>query len=178
MRLQPYPASPELSLEVTVSLSRHADGFLLEHLFEGPGVDALELAPRSTVPQRRDGLWQQTCVEAFFAVPGSTRYYEFNGSPSGDWALYAFDSYRQGMTAQALADAPELRVCEVRHGTLRLAWHIPFFTDEPMEYAGITAVLLSRDVPEVASYWALAHVGERPDFHLPGSFIYPLPRQD
>lgn len=34
MQLQ-LPASPELSLAVTVSLSRQGDGFLLEHLFEG-----------------------------------------------------------------------------------------------------------------------------------------------
>lgn len=178
MRLQPYPASPELALTVSVSLSRHPDGFLLEHLFEGPSVDTLVLASVTADPQRRDELWKHTCVEAFFAVSGSTRYYEFNGSPSGDWALYAFENYRQGMTPQDLCEAPELRVRDVRHGTLRLAWHLPFFSDEPIEYAGITAVLLSREAPGVSSYWALAHVGERPDFHLPGSFIYPLPQQN
>jgi hypothetical protein len=174
MRLQPHTSSPDFALTVTVSLSRHEEGFLLEHLLDGPGVDTLALAPRSADPRRHDELWKHTCFEAFFAVPGSARYYEFNGSPSGDWALYAFDGYRQGMAAQDIPDAPVLRVCERQRGKLRLAWHIPYFTNEPIDYAGITAVLQSRELPGISSYWALAHVGERPDFHLAGSFIYPL----
>lgn len=176
MRLQPYHDSPAITqaLTVSVSLSRQSDGFLLQHYLEGPAVDALSLAEKVLAPSRRDELWKHTCMEAFFAVRNSTRYYEFNGSPSGDWALYRFEDYRQGMTEQPVVVAPALQVRDQQRGTLRLVWHIPFFTEDAVDRAGITAVLQHRDLPGVSSYWALAHVGDKPDFHLANSFVCPL----
>src|SRR3990172_1915372 len=47
-------------------------------------------------PRRVDGLWQHTCFELFIAVREEPTYYEFNFSPSGEWAAYAFKSYRDG----------------------------------------------------------------------------------
>lgn len=177
MRLQPYPDSPAFTrtLIVSVSLSRDREGYWLQHRLEGPGVDGLLLAEPVSAPARRDELWKHTCTEVFFAVPDSTRYYEFNGSPSGDWALYRFEDYRQGMAAPPVTVAPRLTVRERQPGLLRLGWHIPFFTDERLDRAGITAVVQHRDLPGVSSYWALAHVGEKPDFHRAESFLCPLP---
>ena len=51
-------------------------------------------------PQRRDGLWQHTCFEAFFGVLGSDDYWEFNLAPSGDWNVYRFAGYRAGQTPE------------------------------------------------------------------------------
>src|SRR5487761_10929 len=56
---------------------------------------------------RTDKLWAYTCFEAFLGVAGSAPYLELNFSPSGQWAAYRFDSYRQGM-APALGGAPRL----------------------------------------------------------------------
>lgn len=177
MRLQPFPDSPPFAqtLTVSVNLSRQCEGFVLEHCLEGPGVDGVLLAPPATAPACRDELWKHTCMEAFFAVSGSTGYYEFNGSPSGDWALYRFDDYRQGMRVQSVMAAPTLQLREQKPGVLRLVWHIPFFCNDALDRAGITAVLQHKDQPGVSSYWALAHVGGKPDFHLAGSFVCPLP---
>src|SRR3979490_1310679 len=44
------------------------------------------------------GLWQHTCFEAFLAAPGVAGYYEFNFTPTLDWAAYQFTDYRDGMT--------------------------------------------------------------------------------
>ncbi|HXO16400.1 MAG TPA: hypothetical protein VN835_08655, partial [Steroidobacteraceae bacterium] len=49
------------------------------------------------VGHRADGLWQHTCFEAFIAAPGVAGYYEFNFSPTLDWAAYQFTDYRNGM---------------------------------------------------------------------------------
>ena len=49
-------------------------------------------APQS--PGEADGLWEHTCFEAFIAVEGEAGYHEFNFSPSGQWAAYAFSDYR------------------------------------------------------------------------------------
>src|SRR5688572_25798002 len=44
---------------------------------------------------RRDRLWEHTCCEIFIARKGLPAYHEFNFSPSGEWAAYAFERYRQ-----------------------------------------------------------------------------------
>src|SRR5262249_8129622 len=46
---------------------------------------------------RADNLWAHTCFEAFVGFARSPRYLELNFSPSGQWAAYGFESYRQGM---------------------------------------------------------------------------------
>ena len=78
------------------------------------------------------------------------------------------------MAIQPVKAAPVLQVCDHQPGTLRLVWHIPFFTDDMFDRAGITAVVQHKDLPGVSSYWALAHVGDKPDFHLANSFECPL----
>ncbi len=42
-----------------------------------------------------DYLWQQTCLECFIAVTSSENYVEINVSPSGNYALYQFQDYRE-----------------------------------------------------------------------------------
>ncbi|MEL0340336.1 MAG: hypothetical protein VXA52_09230, partial [Synechococcus sp.] len=51
-------------------------------------------------PQRRDELWQSTCLELFIAQPNEPRYWEINLAPSGDWNVYRLDGYRQGLQAE------------------------------------------------------------------------------
>ena len=63
-------------------------------------VDALPQSLRLPAPVKRaraDGLWQRTCFELFVFDEDSGSYMEFNFSPSGEWAAYAFDGYRTGM---------------------------------------------------------------------------------
>ena len=57
-------------------------------------INALVL-PAKSEPGRADDLWQTTCFELFLRGEGAA-YREYNFSPSGEWAAYAFDSYREG----------------------------------------------------------------------------------
>src|SRR5262245_28224810 len=57
---------------------------------------ALLRIPPPRPPLRTDCLWQHTCFEAFVSIKGKTEYYEFNFAPSGDWAAYRFQRYRDG----------------------------------------------------------------------------------
>ena len=59
--------------------------------------------------ERADNLWLHTCFEAFVSADGSA-YYELNFSPSTEWALYQFDSYRTGMRAPEGLAAPAIEV--------------------------------------------------------------------
>src|SRR5205807_335271 len=57
--------------------------------------------PAAAASTRGDELWRHTCFEAFVRASSHAAYYEFNFSPSTQWAAYAFSSYRNGMEAAA-----------------------------------------------------------------------------
>ena len=63
-------------------------------------ADQLIWPAAAASPQRRDGLWQSTCLELFIAQPNEPRYWEINLSPSGDWNVYRLSGYRQGLQAE------------------------------------------------------------------------------
>lgn len=60
------------------------------------------MLPAELPPRRADGLWQATCFELFVLDPRSGAYLEYNMSPSGCWAAYAFDGYREAMRELAV----------------------------------------------------------------------------
>jgi hypothetical protein len=111
---------------------------------------------------RGERLWQHTCCELFVARPRVPAYHEFNFSPSGEWAAYAFSAYREGVVADvddpniAIRRAPgllELRAAIQGAGTLRL---------------GLSVVI--EDAAGGLSFWALRHPAGKPDFHHPEAF--------
>lgn len=67
------------------------------------------LIPEPKNSARTDLLWEHTCFEAFIGLSGSPAYREFNFSPSGQWAAYAFD-YRQRVE-QPETEAPQIDAC-------------------------------------------------------------------
>ena len=143
-------------------------GAVLNITFRVDGDRHRLIVPDPAAPQRTDGLWKTTCLEVF--VQAGSGYYEFNLSPSGQWAAYRFDGYRQGM-AEADVEAPALSTARDGRGfelTARL--------ELPCDAAGRLA--LSAVIEETGgakTYWALAHPSDKPDFHHPDSFVLDLP---
>src|SRR5262245_47998877 len=80
------------------------------YIVEGD-LDQLRVpAPRA--PRSAGRLWEHTCCEIFIARKGLAAYHEFNLSPSGEWAQYAFDGYRKPRAAESSAagSAPQVTV--------------------------------------------------------------------
>jgi hypothetical protein len=144
----------------------------LEYRLEGD-IDALDLPPPAP-STHTDGLWQNTCVEAFLRPAGdSPAYCEFNFSPSTAWAAYRFDGYRQGMAALTLKAPPAI---QSHHDGQCLTVTVALVLDGALPAAnpadwrlGLSAVI--KDRQGAISYWALAHPGEKPDFHHADSFV-------
>lgn len=116
---------------------------------------------------RADDLWRHTCFEAFVSTDDG--YREFNLSPSGQWASYRFDGYREGMR-------PADEVCVVEgldggsdHVALEGRIELPFDARK----LGLSAVIETID--GMKTYWALTHPSDKPDFHHPDSFVLDLP---
>lgn len=130
------------------------------------------LIPEPTLPQMTDGLWQHTCFEAFITADNGSGYHEFNFSPSGQWAAYAFDGYRsrRPWTAQ---QSPNIQV-ERTDTRFKLeadiaASDLPPNASRLLYRLGLTAVI--ETVDKNLSYWALHHPGIKPDFHQPQGFV-------
>lgn len=171
-RLLPHPHTPPTAISsVEVELIAIEDNDLLLR-FVVRDANALAL-PGPEKPGRADGLWQTTCFELFLRPEGGQGYYEFNFSPSGKWAAYAFDGYRAGMRDLALAIDPHVE--SERAGAA-------FMLDADVDLSELAAVAhrmsVSAVIEEVGgarSYWAVAHPAGRPDFHDPACFVLHLP---
>lgn len=132
--------------------------------------------PPAETATRRDGLWRHTCFELFVRASAGGPYYEFNFSPSTQWAAFRFASYRHGMCAAAVARAPLIGVQpDGDRYTLRVALESDCLPDLPRDAAwqiGLSAVI--EGVDGRTSYWALAHAPGRPDFHHSDCFALEL----
>jgi hypothetical protein len=132
--------------------------------------------PAARAGRRADGLWEHTCFEVFAAVPAGQVYYEFNFSPSLEWAAYRFSEYREGMAPANLTRAPGLSARR-NSDKLELTAHLHLeglaeLAHGPVLYLGLTAVV--EDDRGSLSYWALRHAPGNPDFHDPDAFTLEL----
>lgn len=170
--LAPHPATPGprgTSLWVRWTWNDR-DGLSVDYRLVAPRR-ALIIPPRAA-PARVDGLWRQTCGEAFIGVRRETGYREFNFSPSGQWALYAFSDYRAPLAPPSVAEPAEAPSCHCERR--RHYWHLRARVPAALVPAvaagrdwdlGLTAVV--ADAAGRLSYWALRHPTPAPDFHHP-----------
>ncbi|MBE0615414.1 MAG: DOMON-like domain-containing protein [Burkholderiales bacterium] len=177
LRLHPHPATPTPQVDaLLVALSSAGDGGLTV-AFDCRCRAGLLSLPELRGAEAADELWRHTCCELFLGVRGDPAYREFNWSPSGEWAMYAFSAYRERVahsgTATVLAPAIEFD-SEPGGWTLRAridALALPEVAAAQIEI-GVAVVLESaeRDL----SYWALRHAQGRPDFHDRETFVLRL----
>lgn len=210
-RLIPYagggpgsdPPSPCLSdsLSITGRLSISAKTLEVAYQLQGD-LDQLSLPSPDSSPERRNLLWQSTCLELFLARRGAHGYWEFNLSPAGHWNVYRLEGYRQGLTPEPAYQQLPFHV--EQHGPsptkqLTLTLRCPLPPDiqsgqgetaaeticeavvaTEVNAAGcsglevaITAVIQRLD--GTLSYWALNHPAAQADFHDRGGFTIQVP---
>lgn len=175
LNLTPHPDTPtDAVVAVVVYVSRVQPTRLLLHYGMEGDISRL-VVPSWAGLRRADDLWKSTCFEVFIRSDRGGGYHEFNLSPSGLWAAYGFDGYRQGMTADAGFELRDLkRVVEAERieliATLDLE-QVGLSATEPWEL-GFSAVV--EETSGSKSYWARVHPSDKPDFHHPDSFAFTL----
>lgn len=165
------PADPGLKLWANVDYAGSLGQTATANIWFGVGAPAERFVIPEGEPGREDELWKTTCLEAFLREAGRKGYREWNFAPSGQWAAYNFSTPRKGMKNADLERPPYIRMED------NLTWWAVGATfaveaDKQWEL-GLSAVLEEKDGTK--SYWALAHGGDKPDFHDPGCFIGRLP---
>lgn len=169
-----HPARPDGVLtRVAVSVGRSGGGWRFSYRLAGD-LDRLRVPPPHP-PAPADGLWRHTCCEAFVAVAGAPAYREFNFSPSGEWAAYAFTSPRRRDETFRAPGAPRLawrRDADAFELVVELdAACLP--VGDPVDI-GLSVV--AEDVDGGLAYWALRHPSPQPDFHHREAFALHLAR--
>jgi hypothetical protein len=156
-------------LEFIGTIARR-DPFLLIQFTLLGAVDQVVFPAPSKTPQRKDNLWGTTCLEFFIGIKNASSYWEFNLSPSGDWNIYRFEDYRQGMAEEsAYTEFPFTTETESDAFSLSLKLDL----DEIIPVGrvldvGISAVTQFKD--DKITHWALTHSGTKADFHQRQSF--------
>lgn len=177
--LRCHPATPAplvRTLEARVAFRRDGSLLLAYRLW---GDIARLRIPEPCDPERRDQLWEHSCFEAFIGRKGDPAYREFNFSPSGQWAAYAFSDYRQPAAVLASISVPQITTRRFA-GRLELEALVapdalPAGTTLQI---GLSAVIEAADIVDGShSYWALSHPAQRPDFHQRAAFTLELNRQ-
>ncbi|RVQ69092.1 DOMON-like domain-containing protein [Croceicoccus ponticola] len=163
--LIPHPSHPPLAVRAVEA----------EVIFPKPGlamaryrIDGIAelVVPEFSGRGRQDELWQTTCFELFAKNDDGT-YREFNFATSGRWAIYDFDGYRAGMRDFDPTAIPEI---VAQSGDRLLTVNV---TLSAQDLAGFTMAGFSVVLEEQGgqkSFWALAHTGEKPDFHNAACF--------
>ena len=172
LRLHPDSLCPAAT-QIDVEIAQLSGGrMVLSYAVAGKVAD-LRLPP-VTSPTRAEELWQHTCFEAFVRSSASEAYYEFNFSPSTQWAAYQFDGYRHGMRVASGIGAPVVEVqATPERFTLRASLELDQLSSLPRDTKwrlGLSALI--EETNGRTSYWALAHPPGKPDFHHPDCFAH------
>jgi hypothetical protein len=151
---------PKLVTAVAVELIATVDDLLLTFIVSGK--EHLKLAEWLPT-KRRDGLWQTTCFELFVKKADTDSYFEFNFSPSTEWAAYKFARYRHEQSDLSLSVDPFIeRGLDNDQYVIEVDVDLSDVPGQPLQI-GLSAVIEESDGTK--SYWALAHPPGAPDFH-------------
>jgi hypothetical protein len=159
-------SSAGADLRVLAHASRIGQSVRVHYSIEGD-LRRLRIAPPRP-PRLAERLWQHSCCELFVARKGMSAYHEFNFSPSGEWAAYAFSDYRKG--GPRAGQDPGIVVHAAAH-MLELAASVDAGAEGNLQL-GLCAVI--EDEHGRLSYWALRHAPGKPDFHNRDSFALEL----
>lgn len=175
VRLIPHRSTPCQVIDVIeVEVSYVHPRLELQYRLKGR-MGELDI-PEAEEPVRTVGLWEETCCEAFLKPAGGTAYYEFNLSPSSQWAVFDFTDYRENFRQLDVGRAPVID-CEESAESLFLSAVIDLSMLPPDVHGvdwqfGLSCVVKARDGTQ--SYWALTHPPEKPDFHDSNCFTLTL----
>ena len=147
----------------------------VQFMLRGP-IEQLILPQASSTPEQQEGLYHHTCFEIF--VHSEPSYLEWNFSPSGNWAQFAFDSYRVRSHSTVTSDtnSSSWNWNLASNNEIGLTLEIPKASLNHLNplnrRIGLSAVLELKQGG--LNYWALKHYGTQPDFHDPRGFTIAL----
>jgi len=146
----------------------------LEVVFTLKGdITTLNLPKPVEFPKRVEGLYHHTCIEVF--LKRGKKYLEWNFAFSGDWCLFLFDGYRTRAKYKIPNESELFSLSHISQSSSEASIKALIYLDkldfleETESEIGFSAIL--EHPKSILSYWALTHLGNKPDFHQEKSFI-------
>jgi hypothetical protein len=168
-----HPETPSDAVHrIAARIRRTEDSLAVRYAVEGD-LDRLRV-PAPGAPRVGSRLWEHMCCEIFISRKGQPGYRELNLSPSGEWAEYAFDSYRQPQSAPSVGQPPQVTVRRDVTDRLELDAVIGLAASERGAALSLALSAVIEDSEGALSYWALRHPPGKPDFHHPQAFALEL----
>ena len=168
--LQPFSVDKsKLNCEVKANLISNGNDFSIHYQVFGD-FEKIIIPAVVKKPSREDNLWENTCFEFFLGIINTPVYWEFNLSPSGNWNVYNFTNYREGMKAEtAFSSLPFQFSQESDHLSVKITIDLAKIIQTPQEIELAITMVIQEDGN--ISYWALKHPGSEADFHRRDSFV-------
>ena len=160
-----HPQSTSTAIERVVVLATPIGGELELRYRAYGDLDRVVLPSAWIDPDR---LWEHTVFELFAAGEGDA-YTEWNFSPTGQCARFAFCRYRE--RTDVLPAPARIRVTRDSNELTVTARGQLLPEAKPVD-VGLSAI--TKDTEGAVAYWALTHSAERPDFHQRESFTLAL----
>lgn len=166
--LQPFQQT-KTDLQITGEIIRDNNILTVHYRLKGD-LGEIEIPAVEKLPMRKNELWETSCFELFLGIKDTPIYWEFNLSPSGDWNIYFFESYRQSMQLENKVESLPFNILRDSNALyLGLEFNLDCLSIVENLDVSITTVIKSKEGD--ISYWALKHCGEEADFHLRDSFL-------
>ena len=120
--------------------------------------------PKQTKQQRVDNLWLDTCFELFIANVNDDRYWEINISPSTEWNIYQFRSYKDDMRESNSLITPIIK--RYRYDNkYYLSFESKVQRDIWSRELQINLCVILLDIKGVRQFYSIERRKGSPDFH-------------
>lgn len=155
-----------------VQIFREDNILCLNYTLKGE-ISLIKFSNPATHPQKKESLYETTCFELFLGNREG-KYLEWNFSPSQDWCIFSFESYRK--RSQEENEEKSLPIhCKQESDKFELSTSVNFLQaketlgSSAKLKAGLSAVIEKKNGEKI--YFALAHASKKPDFHDAKSFL-------
>ncbi len=148
------------SFRIQVDLKVNSSSLELQYHVKGPTDRVLWPKPVKE-GLWTENLWNESCFELFLKETQSSRYWEWNFSPSGHFWSMEFNEYRlRKENSEQLRPLKEIGAqLGPKDFKLQVILPVPRLPRE----LGVSAILKLSD--GFTCHWALSHPTPRPDFH-------------
>ena len=164
--LIPFDEKTSLTLPISItgSIALHDSQIHVRYRINGK-THNIQFPDVSQHANRKNELWNTTCCELFVGISGEPNYWEYNLSPSHDWAVFSFSGYRQNKTDVLSIAKLEIstKIDKNNEFELKTVLALPEMLIGHMLDIGVSSVV--QDKSGNIHYYALTHPGKQADFH-------------
>ncbi len=153
---------------VTATIELHDNQLTLEYQIQG-NMSQYHF-PKQTKQERANELWLDTTFELFIAPTNSDEYWEINISPSTQWNVYHFTSYKEGMKESNIISQPTIKTDEY-HNEYRLTFNSTVPNEHFDHVLQINLCVILLDQKGVRHFYSIKRREGSPDFHDRDSFM-------